>query len=101
MISSSSVPDIGGLGSPIGLRRDELRIKHHRALAYCLRMISAQTLRVCREGKPLHTFPDHALALALGDETRRGAQHVALGAEDRERGIAAREQVAHAPLGAL
>src|SRR5215470_10217459 len=27
----------------------------------CLRMISAQTLRVCREGKPLHTFPDHAL----------------------------------------
>src|SRR6201982_4176107 len=30
---------------------------------YFLRMISAQTLRVCREGKPLHTFPDHALAL--------------------------------------
>src|SRR5262245_4411761 len=28
---------------------------------YCLSMISAQTLRVCREGKPLHTFPDHAL----------------------------------------
>jgi hypothetical protein len=27
-------------------------------------MISAQTLRVCREGKPLHTFPDHALAAA-------------------------------------
>ena len=26
-------------------------------------MISAQTLRVCREGKPLRTFPDHALAL--------------------------------------
>src|ERR1700741_1714089 len=25
-------------------------------------MISAQTLRVYREGKPLHTFPDHALA---------------------------------------
>jgi hypothetical protein len=24
-------------------------------------MISAQTRRVCREGKPLHTFPDHAL----------------------------------------
>jgi glycosyltransferase involved in cell wall biosynthesis len=23
-------------------------------------MIYAQTLRVCREGKPLHTFPDHA-----------------------------------------
>jgi hypothetical protein len=28
-------------------------------------MISAQTrFRVCREGKPLHTFPDHALACA-------------------------------------
>ena len=26
-------------------------------------MISAQTLCVCREGKPLHTFPGHALAL--------------------------------------
>ncbi len=25
-------------------------------------MISAQTLRVCREGKPVPTFPDHALA---------------------------------------
>src|SRR3984893_15122538 len=25
-------------------------------------MISAQTLRVCREGKPVSTFPDHALA---------------------------------------
>ena len=32
----------------------------HRALAFCLGMVSAQTLRVCREGKPLHTFPDHA-----------------------------------------
>jgi hypothetical protein len=26
-----------------------------------LSMISAQTLRVCREGKPLHAFPDPAL----------------------------------------
>ena len=25
-------------------------------------MTSAQTHRVCREGKPLHTFPDHALS---------------------------------------
>src|SRR5262245_34929783 len=25
-------------------------------------MISAQALRVCREGKPLHAFPDHAPA---------------------------------------
>jgi hypothetical protein len=29
-----------------------------------LSMISAQTLRVCREGKPLRTFPDHALDVA-------------------------------------
>jgi len=28
-----------------------------------LSMISAQTLRVCREGKPVSTFPDHALHL--------------------------------------
>jgi hypothetical protein len=26
-------------------------------------MISAQTRRVYREGKPLHTFPDHALTI--------------------------------------
>src|SRR4051794_22259487 len=26
-------------------------------------MISAQTLCVCREGKPLYTFPDHAVGL--------------------------------------
>ncbi len=38
-------------------------MNRHRALAYCLSMISAQTLRVCREGKPVPTFPDHALAL--------------------------------------
>src|SRR5882724_12163033 len=30
----------------------------------CLSMISAQTLRVCREGKPVPTFPDHALGVA-------------------------------------
>jgi ABC-2 type transport system ATP-binding protein len=34
-------------------------------------MISAQTLRVCREGKPLHSFPDHALAFAGPDSPRR------------------------------
>src|ERR1700676_3301444 len=27
---------------------------------FCSSMISAQTLRVCREGKPVSTFPDHA-----------------------------------------
>jgi hypothetical protein len=29
--------------------------------SFCLSMISAQTLRVCREGKPASTFPDHSL----------------------------------------
>jgi hypothetical protein len=31
---------------------------------YCLSMISGQTLRVCPEGKPVSTFPDHALSPA-------------------------------------
>jgi hypothetical protein len=35
-------------------------MNRHLALDSCLRMISAQTLRVCSEGKPLYTFPDHA-----------------------------------------
>jgi hypothetical protein len=31
-----------------------------------LSMISAQThFRVCREGKPVSTFPDHALEITL------------------------------------
>src|SRR5713101_4244396 len=34
----------------------------HPALSFCLSMISGQTLRVCPEGKPVSTFPDHALA---------------------------------------
>src|SRR5467141_4840739 len=33
----------------------------------CLSMISGQTLRVCPEGKPVSTFPDHAV------ESRRNA----------------------------
>src|SRR5882672_8394491 len=37
-------------------------MNRHRALASCLSMISAQTLCVCREGKPGPTFPDHALS---------------------------------------
>jgi len=41
------------------------------------------------------------LALAFGDEPRRGAQHVTPRAEDRERGIGPRQQVAHALLGAV
>jgi hypothetical protein len=34
------------------LKRDDFRINRHRALASNLGMISPQTLRVCREGKP-------------------------------------------------
>ncbi len=34
-------------------------------------LISAQTLRVCRERKPVSTFPDHALAAAKQTELER------------------------------
>src|SRR5260370_32399959 len=43
------------------LERDDFSSNRHPALSFCLSMISAQTLRVCREGKPVPTFPDHAL----------------------------------------
>jgi hypothetical protein len=55
-------------------------------------VISAQTLRVCREGKPVPTFPDHALEipdlqkLAIADP---GPGKVGLGLAGR-RGVAAR-----------
>src|SRR3954471_24115520 len=39
--------------------------------------------------------------LAFGDKSRGGAKHVALGAEARQRGIGARQEIAHALLGAL
>src|SRR5262249_6607463 len=41
------------------------------------------------------------LTLPFGDEARGGAQHVAPGAEDRQRGIAARQEIADALLGAV
>src|ERR1700692_3658858 len=44
------------------LERDDFSSNRHPALSFYLRMISPQTLRVCREGKPVPTFPDHALA---------------------------------------
>src|SRR5882724_5979053 len=60
-------------------RRDGLAISEHSSLldhdtiglnrimisSLCLSMISGQTLRVCPEGKPVPTFPDHTLAHAL------------------------------------
>src|SRR6266702_8989330 len=45
----------------ISLERDDFSSSRHPALSFCLSMISAQTLRVCREGKPVPTFPDQAL----------------------------------------
>src|SRR5260370_3939995 len=48
-------------------------------------MISAQTLRVCREGKPVpahrvvargHAFPDHALEIAASDGPIHGFAHL-------------------------
>src|SRR5882724_12796358 len=67
---------LGPARQPIGLERDEFRMNRHRALAYCLSMISAQTLRVCREGKPVSTFPDHApegtVYSAFSPRTSRG-----------------------------
>jgi hypothetical protein len=43
------------------LERDDFSSSRHSALSFCLSMISGQTLRVCPEGKPVPTFPDHAL----------------------------------------
>jgi hypothetical protein len=42
------------------LEHASTELNHARRSSYCLSMISAQTLRVCREGKPVSTFPDHA-----------------------------------------
>jgi hypothetical protein len=38
------------------LERDDFSSNRHPALSLCLSMISAQTLRVCREGKPAPTL---------------------------------------------
>src|SRR5271170_7113076 len=47
----------------LGLERDDFSSNRHPALSSCLSMISGQTLRVCPEGKPVPTFPDHALEI--------------------------------------
>ena len=39
----------------------QLGLNQTLELLFCLSMISAQALRVDREGKPVPTFPDHAL----------------------------------------
>jgi len=65
------------------LKRDEMRLTRHRALALCLRMISAQTLRVCREGKPL--FSGSCFSAHYAIEIVTGA-HLALSALALEAG---------------
>jgi hypothetical protein len=73
--SKPQLAEVGGRLSPLAalpsakvkskapLKRDCVRSTRNRALAYCLRMISAQThFCVCRDGKLVPTFPDHALA---------------------------------------
>src|SRR6266852_7612972 len=64
------------------LERDDFSSNRHLALSFCLSMISAQTLCVCREGKPVptrrvvargHAFPDHALAFVVKDLGERRA----------------------------
>src|SRR6266581_7685476 len=46
---------------PKRLDHDPIRLKRIVISSLCLSMISGQTLRVCPEGKPVPTFPDHAL----------------------------------------
>ena len=60
MIASRRLSRISGQ-VPHKIERDDFSSNRHPALSFCLSMISAQTLRVCREGKPVPTFPDHAL----------------------------------------
>src|ERR1700704_1281397 len=48
------------------LDHDPIRLNRIMISSFCWSMISAQTLRVCREGKPVPTFPDHALTRLAG-----------------------------------
>ncbi|WP_349016975.1 hypothetical protein [Bradyrhizobium sp. Arg237L] len=67
----------------------------------CLSMISAQTLRVCREGKPVSTFPDHALRLQKSDlEVHAVLAPVEVAASVEAVLVGDRDQLAYAPLAA-
>src|ERR1700737_880059 len=46
------------------LESDSTALNQTLAVSFCLSVISGQTLRVCPEGKPVSTFPDHALAVS-------------------------------------
>src|SRR5215471_11655777 len=62
------------------LKRDGSRSNRHRALVYCLRMISAQTRSRLSRGKTLLTSPDHALAPEVQKVRLRGL-HIHIRAE--------------------
>src|SRR5216684_3004228 len=49
-------PDPGNVAT----ESDSTELNQTLSLSFCLSMISGQTLRVCPEGKPVSTFPDHA-----------------------------------------
>src|ERR1700692_3637122 len=66
-----------------GMReRDSTGLNHARRPFSCLSMISGQTLRVCPEGKPVPTFPDHALMRLAEDEGEGGDENVGVGVAD-------------------
>ena len=54
------------LTPPPTLDHDPIRLNRIMISSFCLSMISGQTLRVCPEGKPVSTFPDHALVPPIG-----------------------------------
>src|ERR1700755_150368 len=49
-------------------------MKRHRAFALCSGIISAQNASRLSQGKPLHTFPDHALVTIR--RPRRHVRHI-------------------------
>ena len=53
------------------LERDDFSSSRHPALSFCLSMISAQTLRVCREGKPVPTLGSSPRACFSGSCSNR------------------------------
>ena len=81
-----------------GLERDDFSSNRHPAPAFCLSMISAQTLRVCREGKPVPTFPDHALRHAIANSARPGAMRCRSFAGGKKMPLSLSEPIAVATL---
>src|ERR1700693_3505143 len=57
-------------------------MNRHPALSFCLSMISAQTLRVCREGKPVPTHRVVARGHAFSGSCSKGSAHAILRSVD-------------------